>query len=187
VPLRCAATRATIACGDLGIEMGLFDILKPRAAGPPAQRPAPSIPNDLIFKSGAGAIEYVKQYMRTEWKPNNVVVALLGHAELIKGILCAKVLVPNGDGFVQLATFTTIKAVNSKDHERIVVNERTNISTLGLKSGDLVTVLLADRNPELANLLQDSFDGWVAFLIGKNLPIYSLRDGGWRIEKRYEL
>jgi hypothetical protein len=86
-----------------------------------------------------------------------------------------------------LKTFTTIKAVNSKDKGRTLVNDLTNISVLGLKSGDLITIILADRNPELVTLLQDNFDGWVAFVIGKNRPIYSLRDGGWRVEKRYEL
>ena len=113
----------------------------------------------------------------------------LGRAELIKGLLSARVLVPHGDEFVQLATFTPIKAVNSKDKGRFPVNELTDISALGLKSGDLVTVILADRNPELVNLIPDNFDGWIAYIIGKHHsePIYSLRDGGWRIEKRYEL
>lgn len=161
--------------------MGLFDFLKPRA------QPAPAMPDDLIFKSGTHAIEYVKQYMLTEWKPDSVVVALVGQAELIQRTLCAKVLVPQGDGFVQLSTFTTIKAVHSKDNGRIPVDQSTDISVLGLKSGDLVTMILSDRSPALVDLLPDNFDGWVALIIGKNLPIYSLHDGGWRIEKKYEL
>ncbi|MGO8953995.1 MAG: hypothetical protein ACLPWS_09985 [Rhodomicrobium sp.] len=161
--------------------MGLFDFLKPRA------EPAPAMPNDLIFKSGTHAIEYVKECMLTEWKPNSVAVALVGHAKLIEGTLYAKVLVPQRDGFVQLETGTTIKAVHSKDKGRVPVNELTDISVLGLKSGDLVTMMLCERSPELVNLLPDNFDGWVAIIIGKALPIYSLHDGGWRMEKKYEL
>jgi hypothetical protein len=132
--------------------MGLFDFLKSLVDKPPAQLPPTSIPNDLIFKSGADAIEYAKENMEIEWKPGSVAVALLGQAELIRGTLCAKVLVPRGDEFVQLSTFTPIKAVNSREKGRILVNELTDISVLGLEPGD-----------------------------------YSLRDGGWRMEKRYEL
>jgi len=51
----------------------------------------------------------------------------------------------------------------------------------------LVTLLLADRKPELIKLMPDNFDGGVAFVIGKNLPIYSFGDSGWRMERRYEL
>src|SRR5262249_41616842 len=146
----------------------------------------PSMPNDLVFKSGKDAIEYVKKFMLTEWKIDSVVFGLLGPAELIKGTLCALVLVPYGDGFVQLKTYTNIKAVNSEGKEQVSVNEMTDISDLGLKSGDLVTMVLAGRNPELIELLPDNFDGWVAFIIGRNLPIYSVRDHGWRMESKYE-
>jgi hypothetical protein len=193
---RTTIARANLVAGEqlesaperrtTGLEMSIFNFLKSRLTKRPAQQPPPSIPNDLIFKSGTDAIEYVKQYMHTEWKPDSIAVALLGQAQLTKGTLCAQVLVPRNDEFVHLTTFTTIKAVNSKDEGRTLVNEFTNISVLGLEPGDLITIMLADRDPELVNLLQDSFDGWVALVIAKNRPIYSLRDGGWRVEKRYE-
>ena len=166
--------------------MGLFNFFKSNPA--PAPKPAaPSEPEELFFKSGKDAVEYIKNWMRTEWQPGEMVMGLLGPAELIKGTLCAKVLVPHGDGFVQLATYTPIKEVDPKGQQRIPVGETTPTSMLGLNSGDLVTVLLADRKPELFELLKESFDGWVGFVVAKNELTYSFRAGGWLIEKRYEL
>lgn len=168
--------------------MSLFNFLKPRGASSKSrpQQAASAIPNDLIFKSGRDAIEYVKKYMRTEWQINSTVVALVAHPILEKGILSARILVPKNDGFVELPTFTTIAAVHSRETGRIPVDGSSDISVLGLQFGDLVTVILAGRDAELVNLLQGS-DGWIAFIIGKNRPVYSLRDGGWIIEKKYEL
>lgn len=168
--------------------MALFDFLKFRKGSSSTPAGARLVPNDLIFKSGSAAIEYVKQYINVDWRQNSIVLALLGHAELHKGILSATVLTPyDHENFVKLKTFTAIKAVESQKGGRSFVDEHSTISALGLNEGDLVTLLLADRKPELVRLMPDNFDGWVAFVIAKNLPIYSLRDGGWRAERRYEL
>jgi hypothetical protein len=161
--------------------MRLLDFIKPRK--PSAQQPATPVPNDLIFKSAKDAFGYVQQYMKTEWKPDSVVVALVAHPILEKGILSARVLIPKDDQCVELPTLTTVRA---EEQGRVPVDSSSDISILGLKFGDLVTVLFAARDAEFARLVPES-DGWVAFIIGRNLPIYSLRDGGWRIEKRYEL
>ena len=168
--------------------MGIFDFLKSRAAPPQVPQSAPSIPNELIFKSGTAAIKYIQKFMKLEWKPHSKIIALLGHAELYKGVLCAHVLAPHDrESFVQLTTGTTIAAVKSQKYGRIPVGEYTDISALGLKSGDLVQLFLAGREPELIKLMPDNYDGWVAFVIGKASLTYSLRDEGFRMEKLYEL
>jgi hypothetical protein len=46
-----------------------------------------------------------------------------------------------------------------------------------LKSGDFVSALLD---------YYDDDRGWIAFVVAKNSPTYSLRDGGWRQEQKYE-
>jgi hypothetical protein len=126
--------------------------------------------------------------MKIDWRPNSIVLGLIGHAELHEGILTATVLTPyDHENFVQLTTFTTIKAIECQRSGKTLINENSTISILGLNDGDLVSLLLADRNPELIKLMPNNFDGWVAFVIRKNLPIYSFRDGGWRMERRYEL
>jgi hypothetical protein len=163
-----------------------FSFLKPVQTKTQAPQTAASAPNELIFKSGKDAIEYVKQYMRTEWEPDSVAVALIAHPVFEKGVLSARVLIPKDDGFVELPTFTAITAVNSREQGRIPVDETSDISVLGLNFGDLVTVILAGRDAQLVDLLPGS-DGWIAFIIGKNLPVYSLRDRGWIMEKKYEL
>ncbi len=161
--------------------MGLLDFLKPRTA-----KPAPSMLNDLFFKSGKDAIEYVKEYMQMEWKPNSMAVALVAEPILEIGILSAHVLVPKGGRFVELPTFTTIKAVYSKEHGKKSIGSSSDVSILGLKSGDLVTVMLAGQEDRLAKIIPET-EGWIAFIIGKNEPVYSFRDRGWRVDKKYEL
>jgi hypothetical protein len=160
--------------------MGLFDFLKSKKASSSIPAAAQPVPNDLIFKSGSAAIEYVKQYMKVDWQPNSVVVALLGHAELHKGILSATVLTPYDHGnFVQLTTFTTIRAVESQKSGKTLIDECTTISTLGLKDGDLVTLILADRKPELIKLMPDNFDGWGGIRDRKKSA--NLQFSGWRM------
>ncbi|MGA8380297.1 MAG: hypothetical protein WB710_04115, partial [Stellaceae bacterium] len=117
---------------------------------------------------------------------NSTIVALVAHPMLDKGVLSARILVPKDDRFVELPTFTTITAVRSRETGRIPVDGSSDISVLGLQFGDLVTVLLAGRDAKLIDLLPGS-DGWIAFIIGKNHNVYSLRDGGWLMEKKYEL
>jgi hypothetical protein len=103
-----------------------------------------------------------------------------------RGVLSARVLIPRDDDFVELPTVTAVKAVHSKDTGRVPIDSSSDISTFGLVFGDLVTVLLAGRDDEFAKLLPES-GGWIAFIIGKNRPVYSLREGGWLMDKKYEL
>lgn len=122
--------------------MGLFNFLRARAT----RQPASSTQNDLSFKSGKAAFDYVHKFMKTEWEPNSTVVALAGNPRLENGILSAQVLISHGSDCVALPTLTAIKAVHSKERGRLPINTGSNISMLGLKAGDLVTVLLAGRD-----------------------------------------
>jgi hypothetical protein len=174
--------------------MGFLDFLRCRVVQVPEAKKAPPQPQpisaqgDLIFKSSIDALEYVQKFAPVAWRPNIVLIAMIGgEVELIKGTLCAIVLAPKDNGFAQLTTFTSITAVHSRESGRVPVEATTSVSATRLKHSDLVMLHLADRKPELIDLLPDNYDGWVAFITAKILPIFSLKDGGWRIECKYEL
>ena len=161
--------------------MGIFDFMRSRRAVK-----GPSLPNDLVFKSGKDAFDYVQKFMKVDWRPNAIVPTLVAHPVLEKGILSARVLIPKGNTCIELQTVTKIEAVHSKERGRVAIGAAHDLAALGLKTYDLVTVLLAAQDAEYASLVSEN-DGWIAFIIGRNFPIYSLRDGGWRVDKKYEL
>jgi hypothetical protein len=174
--------------------MGVLDFLKRGLVQvPDAKKATPqpqpiSAPRDLVFKSSTDVLEHVKEFEAVAWRPNIDLRAMTGReVKLIKGTLCAIVLAPKDDGFVQLHTFTGITAVHSRERGRVPVEATTDVSATGLSHGDLVRIHLADRKSELIDLLPDNYDGWVAFITAKLLPIFSVKDGGWRIERKYEL
>jgi hypothetical protein len=189
--------------------MGVLDFVKrkrvqvPEAKKAPAQPQPPSAPRDLVFKSSTAVLEYVKEYAPVAWRPNIDLIAMIGgEVKLIKGTLCAILLAPKDDGFVQLRTFTPITAVedrskdsdnkrippvHSRERGRVLVEGKTDVSATGLTHGDLVEIHLTGRESELIDLLPDNYDGWVAFITAKVLPIFSVKDRGWRIERKYEL
>jgi hypothetical protein len=124
--------------------------------------------------------------MRTEWKTQSRVVGLLGLHTLEKGILSAGILIPKGDGFLELPTTTPIKAVGSPTTGRIPLNNSSDIRLLDLKLGDLVSVTLAGHDEELQKLYPET-QGWVGFVVAKNSLTYSISHQGWMLEKKYEL
>ena len=165
--------------------MGLFDFLKASVGSSSAG--SHSMPNELTFKSGKAALEYIRACMRTEWKPNNVIVGIVGEPILEGGVLSVDVLLPwRDEGFIALPTKTPIKAVHSPKSGRLALNNSSDIRLLDLKSGDLVSVRLAGQDADFRRLYPPT-EGWMAFVIAKNSVTYSMRQGGWLVEKKYEL
>jgi hypothetical protein len=164
--------------------MGLFDFLK--SGDRTARASAARTPHNYVYKSGKHAIEYIRSYMRTEWKANSQVFGLLGHPTLEDGILTAEVLIPKGDDFIAMPTQTPIKAVHSPHAGRMLLNDSSDIRLLDLNFGDLVFVLLAEQHAEFRKLYPET-EGWVAFIIGKSSLTYNPRESSWVLEKKYEL
>jgi hypothetical protein len=167
------------------LKHGLVRLPEPKVVQPRAL--PTSAPGDLIFKSSVDVLEHVKEFAPLAWQPNVDLLAMVGGEVILKGegdlcVVAARVLAPKDDGFAQLTTFNTIRAVHSREKGRQPVNRET----IDLKHGDLVTIHLVERNSELVNLNPHNYDGWVAFITAKMLPIFSVKDGGWRIERKYE-
>ncbi len=140
-------------------------------------------PNLLTFKDGKSALEYIAKFMKTDWREGSIVTGLAGEIFFEEGVLSVPVLVPQGDAYEQVRTMTKIKAVSSPGQVPIVVRPDTRLADLGLAKGDLVAVSLVQRAPsELAELTN-----WIAFLIGRLDPVYSMVAEGWRTTHRYEL
>jgi len=128
--------------------MGLLDFFK-KLTDADSAPPRQAMPPELPFKSGRDAIEYAKKYMRTDRQPQNLVTGLIARPEFENGILYARVLIPRGDGFIEILTVTKIKAIDSTYGRRRDINNNSIIEDLGLAFGDLVTVYLSAQDSEI--------------------------------------
>jgi hypothetical protein len=164
--------------------MGLFDFFKSGRTN--ANAISPSMPPELTFRSGKDALDYIQAFMRTEWKAKSLVVGLLGQASLHRGVLSAVVLIPKGDGFLELPTTTPIKVVGSPKAGRMPLNNSSDITQLNLSFGDLVSVLLSGQNTDLCKIYPET-QGWIGFVVAKNSLTYSFKHDGWILENKYEL
>ncbi|UPY38828.1 hypothetical protein [Sediminicoccus sp. KRV36] len=141
------------------------------------------LPNELTFKSGKEAIEYIAAFMKTNWSDGGIVLGLMGQPELGYRTLSGFVLIPYDGQFQQIFCLGEIRSVDGPEIEEFIVTPSTKLARLGIKEGDLVTVRLNGIAPPDMR----KFTEWSGAIIGVNELTFSFELGGWKIKRRFAI
>jgi hypothetical protein len=146
-------------------------------------KPSGHLPQELWFKSGKSALEYIGKFMQTDWRAGSLVMGLVSNPSLSDSHLTARVLIPDGDKFQDILCITPIKGVIIPGEREFAVTSETVISDIGIQTGDLVCVYLGGEAPPSIQAATK----WWGFIVGVNELCYSLERAAWKMKLEFEI